>query len=50
LAAAAQQGGAGFWTTMKCGNDVIITPDGGLTLVLLGAGLAGLAMIRRRLA
>lgn len=47
------------WTTMGCGNDGIIggtvgvtlfgLPDGGATAVLLGAGLVGLGMVRRRI-
>jgi hypothetical protein len=39
--------------TMQCGNDSlvgrgVITPDGGATLALLGAGLLGMAFLRRR--
>lgn len=42
-----------FHTTMMCGNDVMWgktsgVPDGGLTLLMLGAGLSGLALLRRR--
>ncbi len=42
-------------TTMRCGNDVMWgqfqpVPDGGTTLVLLGSGLVGLALLRRRIA
>jgi|GEM_PF-1349722 len=48
-----------FYTTMQCGNDVltgrarpgqnITVPDGGSTVLLMGAGLTGLGLIRRRL-
>lgn len=41
----------GHWT-QSCGNDDgdWTVPDGGLTLIMLGAGLSALAMMRRRLA
>lgn len=41
----------GHWT-QSCGNDDgdWTVPDGGMTLILLGAGLSALAMLRRRLA
>lgn len=41
-----------FYTTMQCGNDMLEghvgIPDGGLTLVLLGLGLVGVALAGRR--
>jgi VPDSG-CTERM exosortase interaction domain len=42
-------------TTMECGNDVLngyhqSVPDSGMTLGLLGMGITGLALIRRKLA
>lgn len=41
-----------FYTTMGCGNDLlegkVYVPDGGLTVTLLGLGLAGLGFVARR--
>jgi hypothetical protein len=46
----AQLDGAVFSYTMQCGNDDIKgrVPDGGTTVLLLGLGLAGLAVVNRR--
>jgi VPDSG-CTERM motif len=49
-----------FYTTMQCGNDVLsgkisgpnavlFVPDGGATVMLMGAGLTALGLVRRRI-
>jgi len=44
------QGAYSLQGNASVGARVVTTPDGGLTIMLLGGALSGLALIRRKLA